>query len=181
MLNRILVAFDQSTLAEEALTEAIALAKSQGAALRIVHVLSENEPGSPAKLYFNDRQHLSGPRNLGLEQYEQDWNRFVDQWWQRLEALTQTAKLAGISASCDLYQGRAGRQLCQAAQDWHADLIVMGCRELTRSHEQYLGSVSHYVSHRAPCSVYVVHPHGSHHPSLRAAAKGARLVPLVSA
>lgn len=181
MLKRILVAYDRSEMAEQALAEAISLAKAQGAQLRIVHVLHEGEPGCPPKLYFNERQHLAQPTGFIMEQYQQDWNHFVDDWWKRLEWIVRKAKADGLEASCDLYQGRAGRQLCKAAEDWQAELIVMGCRGLARAQEMMLGSVSHYVNHRAPCSVYVVHPNRFHHNSLRAWDTGARLAPLASA
>ncbi|MEA5463938.1 universal stress protein [Leptothoe sp. PORK10 BA2] len=152
MLKRILVAYDRSEMAEQALEQASSLAKFQSAKLRLVHVLCEGEPGSPPKLYFNDRQHIAQPSGFVMGQYEKDWNHFVDDWWKRLEWIVRKAKADGLEASCDLYQGRAGRQLCQAAKDWHADLIVMGYRGLTQAQEMMVGSVSHYVNHRAPCS-----------------------------
>lgn len=181
MLKRILVAYDKSEMAEQALEEAIALAKSQEAELRVVHVLSEGEAGAPPKLYFNDRQHIHQPNGFVMEQYQKDWNHFVDDWWKRLEWIVRKAKADGLEASCDIYQGRAGRQLCQAAKDWRAHLIVMGCRGLARAQEMMIGSVSHYVNHRAPCSVYVVHPNRLHHESLRAPDTGARLASQASA
>jgi nucleotide-binding universal stress UspA family protein len=180
MLKRILVAYDKSEMAEQAMEEAIALAKSQGAELRVVHVLCEGEPGSPSKLYFNERQHIAQPAGFLIEQYEKDWNHFVDNWWKGLEWIVSKAKADGLEASCDVYQGRAGRQLCKAAEDWHADLIVMGCRGIARAQEMMIGSVSHYVNHRAPCSVYVVHPNRLHHSSLGATDTGARLASLAS-
>lgn len=181
MLNRIMVAYDKSEMAEQALEEAISLAKAQGAELRLVHVLYEGEPGCPPKLYFNDRQHIAQPNGFLMEQYEKDWNHFVDDWWKRLEWIVRKAKADGLEASCDVYQGRAGRQLCKAAQDWNADLIVMGCRGLAQPLEMMVGSVSHYVNHRAPCSVYVVHPRHTHRDSLRSPDIVARLAPLASA
>lgn len=181
MLKRILVAYDKSEMAEQALEEAIALAKSQEAELRVVHVLSEGEAGGPPRLYFNDRQHIAHPAGFVLEQYEKAWNHFVDDWWKRLEWIVRKAKAEGLKASCDIYQGRAGRQLCKAAEDWNANLIVMGCRGLARPQEMLIGSVSHYVNHRAPCSVYVVHPNRLQHNSLRASDTGAQRVTLASA
>lgn len=181
MLKRILVALDKSEMAEQALEEAIALAQSQGAELRVVHVLSEGESASPPRLYFNERQHIHYPAGFIMNQYEKDWNHFVDDWWKRLEWIVHKAKADGLEASCDVYQGRAGRQLCKAAEDWHANLIVMGCRGLARAQEMMIGSVSHYVNHRAPCSVYVVHPFHFHHDLLRAPETAAQPAPLASA
>ena len=46
--------------------------------------------------------------------------------------------------------------ICNAAISWQADLIIMGRRGRTGLSELFLGSVSNYVLHHAPCAVLVV-------------------------
>ena len=47
-------------------------------------------------------------------------------------------------------------EICKLAQEWNADLIVMGRRGHSILSELVLGSVSSYVIHRAHCSVHIV-------------------------
>lgn len=52
--------------------------------------------------------------------------------------------------------GSPERSICEIAQTWEADLIIVGSRGLTGIKEMFLGSVSNYVTHHAPCSVLIV-------------------------
>ncbi|MEL6139838.1 MAG: universal stress protein [Cyanobacteria bacterium J06628_6] len=157
-LNRILVPMDRSLASAEALEDAIALAKSHGAALQLLHVLVDGEPGSPKAALFSDSQYMIQHSSVLLNQYEKEWNNYVNDWWVWLQARVKEIQADGIEVSCDVSQGLAGGQICQAAQAWNADLIVMGARGLSGLKELLMGSTSYYVSHRAPCSVWVSHP-----------------------
>ena len=50
-----------------------------------------------------------------------------------------------------------GWEICQRAKVWQADLIIVGSHGRTGLSELFLGSVSNYVMHHAPCSVMVIH------------------------
>ncbi len=52
--------------------------------------------------------------------------------------------------------GDPGRIICEIARDCDADLIVMGRGNHSGLNEFFLGSVSNYVLHHAPCSVLAV-------------------------
>ena len=52
--------------------------------------------------------------------------------------------------------GNPGRSICELASTWEADLILVGSRGLKGLKEMFLGSVSNYVTHHAPCSVLIV-------------------------
>jgi nucleotide-binding universal stress UspA family protein len=52
--------------------------------------------------------------------------------------------------------GDPGHSICESAQNWGADLIVLGRRGRTGFAEAFLGSVSNYVVHHASCSVFVI-------------------------
>jgi len=53
--------------------------------------------------------------------------------------------------------GAPGDVLLEVANDFNADLIVVGSKGLTGAARFVLGSVASSVSHHAPCDVLVVH------------------------
>ncbi len=158
MPQRILVPVDKSAMAEHAIATAIDLAKCHPAEIRLVHMIDADEREMPQRLIFSDSQYMLQHNGLLLEEYQHDWNKFIDGWWQWLQRQVDAIKDEGIDAICDVMQGHTGRRICEVAQDWQADLIVIGCRGLSGIKELLVGSVSYYVSHRAPCSVMVTRP-----------------------
>ena len=56
-------------------------------------------------------------------------------------------------------EGDPSSKLLETAEDFSADLIVVGSVGLTESSRFILGSVASNVLHHAPCDVLVVHTH----------------------
>lgn len=56
-------------------------------------------------------------------------------------------------------EGNPSEKLLETAEDFSADLIVVGSVGLTASTRFILGSVAGNVLHHAPCDVLVVHTH----------------------
>ncbi|KAG8376859.1 hypothetical protein BUALT_Bualt09G0107700 [Buddleja alternifolia] len=54
--------------------------------------------------------------------------------------------------------GDAKDMICQAAEQLHVDLVVLGSRGLGAIKRALLGSVSNYCVHHVPCPVLVVKP-----------------------
>ncbi len=156
--QRILVPIDRSNGSEQVVATAVDFAKPYDAELRLVHVIDEDEHDMPQKLIFSDSQYMLQHNRLLLEEYQHDWNKFIDGWWRQLQMKVQDIENEGIDAICDVMQGRTGSRICEIARDWKADLIVIGSRGLSGLRELLVGSVSYYVSHRAPCSVMVTRP-----------------------
>ena len=63
----------------------------------------------------------------------------------------------GIPTESKCEVGHPGSLIRDLAMNWSADLIVMGRRGLSGLQEVFLGSVSNYILHHAPCSVLIVH------------------------
>lgn len=156
--RRILVAMDKSETARNSMQTALALAKVYQAEIRLVHIIDEDEPGIPQHLIFSDSQYILQHSELLFSEYQQQWNRFINNWWLWLQQCVDEIEADGIDAICDVMQGRTGQRICELAKDWHADLIVMGCRGFSGLQELVVGSVSYYVSHRAACSVLINRP-----------------------
>ena len=73
-----------------------------------------------------------------------------------MKSLTEEATKAEVKTEFKQTFGYPGRNICELAQTWSAELIVVGSRGLTGLKEMFLGSISNYVTHHAPCSVLIV-------------------------
>ncbi|WP_390691905.1 universal stress protein [Aetokthonos hydrillicola] len=60
---------------------------------------------------------------------------------------------AGVTVEIEQCSGTPGKTICDVARTWNADLIIVGRRGYSGMREIFLGSVSNYVLHHAPCSV----------------------------
>jgi nucleotide-binding universal stress UspA family protein len=159
MFNRILVALDYSDRSRQALAEAIDLAKQVHAEMMLLHVLSTLDKGYPNDIYYPITD--IGYTNSALyeeiiQRYTQQLQQFEQDNLKILQSLTQEVEAAGIKVHWTQVFGEASSEICQAAQHWHADLIVMGRRGRSGLREALMGSVSNYVVHHAPCTVMVV-------------------------
>lgn len=61
-----------------------------------------------------------------------------------------------ITISTDVLFGSPDSRIVETAEEWQADLIVIGSHGYNRWERLLLGSVSDSVVHHAPCSVLVV-------------------------
>ncbi|GLT36029.1 hypothetical protein SLA2020_104340 [Shorea laevis] len=52
--------------------------------------------------------------------------------------------------------GNAKDEICQAIEQKHADLLIVGSRGLGKIKRAFLGSVSNYCAHHAKCPVLIV-------------------------
>ncbi|MFH7028368.1 MAG: universal stress protein [Heteroscytonema crispum UTEX LB 1556] len=158
MYNKILVALDRSEMGKEVFEQALALAKTTGANLMLLHVLSGEEEGSPYLPTISSFDYYPGVRGQSFEVYQQQWEKFKNECLEMLQAFCVQANTAGISTEFTQNLGSPGRSICDLARSWGADLIIMGRRGRSGLTEIFLGSVSNYVLHHAPCSVHIVHP-----------------------
>ena len=165
MLRHILVAIDKSVASHQAFDMALELAQGLGAKLTLVHVLDIFDPTSPQRPHPSANSYSMELDNLLRENYERQWNEFVQHYDSLLKQRQQQAEAMGIV--CDYLQpyGPPGSALCRVASDCQADVILVGSHSRRGLSEMLLGSVSNYITHHAPCSVLVVHPEHSRAPT----------------
>jgi len=72
------------------------------------------------------------------------------------ETISQKFPDSNLSVSTQVLDGSAGKAIVEAAQDWGADLIVVGSHGYGFWNRMLVGSVSQAVVHHAPCSVLIV-------------------------
>ncbi|RZM82595.1 universal stress protein [Leptolyngbya iicbica] len=158
MYQRILVALSEETaINAKVMQEAIAIAAPSKATLNLLHVLLPPESGYPNPMYMTADGMHSAVNVDTFQLYIGQWQLDQKANQQALdEQANQIQKDHGVATEWTQAVGDPGRQICQIAQDWPADLIVIGRHNRSGISELWIGSVSNYVMHHAGCSVVVV-------------------------
>jgi nucleotide-binding universal stress UspA family protein len=147
MHKRILVAIDDSQMAEAVLGEALDLAKAQAAALRIVHVI-ESPYAYPESWYTEV--------HADLEALQRVWRQAGLRVLERADALARKAGVAVETVLLELDGQRMSRVIVDDAARWRADLVVVGTHGRHGIEHLLLGSVAEAVARTAPGSVLLV-------------------------
>jgi nucleotide-binding universal stress UspA family protein len=153
--DRILVAIDRSDESQHAFQAALAMAKAMNAQVMFVHVISPAEANYPSPLYA-----VQGTYPIfdaeDAEFRARQWRTVQEVSTEFLQAQTEVATQAGLSAEFTQALGDPGEAICSLAQRWNANLIILGRHGYKGLGEMLMGSVSNYVMHHAPCSVLTV-------------------------
>lgn len=153
MINKILVAVERSRNNNLVFDSAISLARTTGATLMLLHVLSETEADYPLIPVYS---YYPVMEDRDYQLYEEKFEQYKQAGFHFLQNLTAKATEAGVKCEYTQSTGNPGRNICELAATWEADLILVGSRGLKGLKEMFLGSVSNYVTHHAPCSVLIV-------------------------
>jgi len=135
-MKRILLAYDGSGPADQAFALALDLAGKYGAALDVIAVARPPEFGEEveaAAVIENSKKHYQ----------------------QVLKPLHARVATTGVTAHFQVVVGHPAEQIVRHAEDWQADLIVVGHRGRTLFERWLVGSVAKYVINHAPCAVLV--------------------------
>ncbi len=154
--KKILVAVDRSSASEDVFVKALDLAKCSQAALVLLSTISPEYNVS----YLNPPIYPGGEAisiseaaiKIYLERQEQERADSL----KFLNGLVLRAKEADVAAEINQQLGDPARSICEVADTLSIDLIVVGRRGYSGLNELWMGSVSNYVLHHAPCSVLVV-------------------------
>jgi nucleotide-binding universal stress UspA family protein len=144
MFKSIVVGTDGSDTANQAVRQAVDLARSVGAKLELV---SAYEP-VPAQRLAAERR--DAPEDL---QWAINPREDVD---TTLEAAADAAREAGVPVDVYPRQGDPADAILDVAEEQEADLIIVGNKGMTGAKRFLLGSVPNKVSHHAPCSVLII-------------------------
>ncbi len=153
MLNKILVAIDESASSEWAFDTALDMAKALNAELLLVHVLDAFSFDSPMHHQLLVGSYARLIESSAQKECEREWQQFEDRYDRLLEQRRADAEAAGVAVTHLQIQGTPERKICEVAKTHNVDLIVTGNRDRTNQN-----SISHYLTRHAPCSVTVVHP-----------------------
>jgi len=135
-MKRILLAYDGSGPADQAFALALDLAGKYGAALDVIAVARPPEFGEEveaAAVIENSKKHCQ----------------------RALMPLHGRVANTGVIAHFHVLVGHPAEQIVRHAEDWQADLVVVGHRGRTLFERWLVGSVAKYVINHAPCAVLV--------------------------
>jgi nucleotide-binding universal stress UspA family protein len=135
-MDTILVSIDDSTQATMVLTQAALVARTANAGLRVLHVIQEP-------------QQAHGIRVPPSAQVTEEAERLV------AEGVASAAALGVTDATGHVVIGDPGPAICDTAEEFDADLIVVGSRGHGRVLGAVLGSVAQHVSARAKQPVLI--------------------------
>lgn len=160
MFKKILVALDRSDMGKQVFEQALSLAKLTSASLMLLHVLSPDEDGIPDVMVISQMDYYPGWGDDSMKRYIQKLEVHKNEGLEMLQAFCAQANTENINTEFSQNVGSPGKVICNFAKEWNADLIVIGRRGLSGITEFLIGSVSNYVLHHAPCSVYIIHFEG---------------------
>jgi nucleotide-binding universal stress UspA family protein len=144
MYKKILVPVDGSAASNRGLAEALKLAKSLGASVKVVHAVNEFIMDSAYAPIADYGQLLETLREVGR---------------RVLKDAATTARAGGVEAQSSLVEsigGRAADLILAQAQEWSADLIVMGTHGRRGIRRLVLGSDAEQVLRSSPVPVLMV-------------------------
>jgi nucleotide-binding universal stress UspA family protein len=137
---RILLAYDGSTFAEEAVTLLIESEKRDEAEVRVLDVVGPALAAAPPQ--------MAPGYAPELEETKKRAKQFVDGAVTRL-------RLAGYRAEGAVMQGEVRKTILEMANEWKVDLILLGSHGYGHVKRFLLGSVAEYVARHAECSVEI--------------------------
>jgi nucleotide-binding universal stress UspA family protein len=144
VFGSIVVGTDGSETAQEAVRQAVELARLAGATLEVV---SAYEPVSGQRL---KDEAIEAPRDL---QWSVNPREDVD---ATLVEVAEEARVAGVEVRTFARQGDPADAILDVAEEQGSDLIIVGNKGMTGAKRFLLGSVPNKVSHHAPCSVLII-------------------------
>ncbi len=159
MFTKVLVALDTSGRSDHIFQDAVELAHNNGASMLLLHVLTSEEDGSPFRIPPGIEDIYWSPgTDADLVHWQEEWQHYEQECLEQLRLYTDQAIARGVKAEFQQISGTPGNTICDVADHWGADLIMLGNRGRRGVTELVLGSVSNYVLHHAHCSVLVVKP-----------------------
>lgn len=141
-MNLVVVGVDEGPHSQAAFEKAITVFPRDTTQFHIVYVRPVQpvveEEGSEAKDYWEQLEGLRRAQSQAV-----------------LDKFRQVASDAGLSFTIVELQGDAREELCDYCHFHKAGILVLGSRGSSFLQRMFLGSVSQYCLHHAPCAVLV--------------------------
>jgi nucleotide-binding universal stress UspA family protein len=138
---KILFASDASKHSEVAARTINAEFRTQGTEVLVVQVVEPAVYGVPPQM---------------AQGYAPELQDQLKQASESVERIAETLRKAGFKAESRVLENEIRTAILDAAQDWNADLIVLGSHGKKGLRKFLMGSVAESVAHHAQCSVLIV-------------------------
>ncbi len=146
-VTTVLLAFDGSDIARDAITRAVGLLGSGHRFLALSVVPPAFVPATPLSP-MDAHPTLSDPE---LEEQVED-----EEEQSASKALAALVQGLGVEAEPHVVIGEPGPTICDVAEQLDVELVVIGSHGHGWLRRVFLGSASEHVLHHAPCPVLVV-------------------------
>ena len=144
----ILIATDGSEYSKSAVETAAEHLWPAGSQLRVISVVDPPIPIG-GEIYMMDMNIYEEAAKVQREQAQ----RFVE---DAAVVIRKGINNQNVSVSVDVLTGSANRRIVEEAEEWGADLIMLGSHGYKIWERVLLGSVSLSVAQHAKCSVWIV-------------------------
>lgn len=155
MFSKILAPIQTTATDQVVFDQALTLAQQSQAKLMLLHVISPDIRSTPALPNPTLYRYPVITDEL-MQDYRQRWESIENQGLEMLKTLAEKAKSAGVEAEFSQNVGNTNHVICNMADNWEADLIVIRQPDRSKLDELFLGSVSNYVLHHASCPVLAI-------------------------
>lgn len=143
-VDKIILATDFSETSQDAMEYAAWLSQTLGAELQLLHVFDPSIYNIPSPYYFMP----------GFDQWYSD--NISDIRDKGKKALKELEKSFQSKVEAIFAEGQPGKVIARVAEEWEADLIVMGTHGYTGWNRLTLGSVAEYVLRHSQCPVLTI-------------------------
>lgn len=144
--SRILIATDDSECSKKALQHGYGLAKLMESSVALIHVIEPAAPTNYGADPLMGQQPIIIPETTEMQ--EENSKTMLDEISKGLQDVKEVFTFSRI--------GNPKQEILTVANEWAADLIIMGTHGRTGFDHFISGSVSESVTRRAPCPVLVV-------------------------
>lgn len=138
---KILLAVDDSKFSEAAVEALMAQFRPEETEIRVLHVVEPIAVSPPPQMSAGYAPELKGQIREGQA---------------LVEGAAGKLRAAGFKASTAVETGDTREKIIDSAEQWHADLILLGSHGRHGMRRLLLGSVAESVVRHAPCSVEIV-------------------------
>lgn len=146
-MKKVLIAIDYHPVSEKVAEAGYDLAKKLGAKVCLLHITAEQQ-------YYN----LEYPSFLGYEGYDFSVDLRVQSEIERVaeDFLEKAAAHLKNDVETHLTRGDTANSILDYAEEWEADLIVMGTRSHSTLEKLFMGSEATKVLEKTTIPVYMV-------------------------
>jgi nucleotide-binding universal stress UspA family protein len=145
---KLLIAIDGSEFSQAALSSVIARPWNAGTEVKVLHVVE------PPSLLIGREMGAYDP------EFEMVWKALREQARDLVEKAATKLRAAGFKVETELVEGDPKSQILDAANEWRADMVVLGSHGWSGLDRFLMGSVSEGVVRHAHCSVEIVRKAG---------------------